>query len=488
MSQLRSGASAPRSPCSRLRTGVLFPGTVLTLPVGRPRSVALLNAVHAGDVIGVIAQRDPKREDPRREDLHDIGTFARVVDISRVSNGCRLVIEGLIASRSRPWSRPTRRLAEGTLALEFLGDAEEARLLAGVAARARPRGRPEDGDQPRRDRRDEPGGAGRLRGSGRRRRSACRPKRRWRCSPSSTCRAAAPAGSPACPPRRPALADLKKKSTATCGARVGKASARRSSQRSSGPSRRSSRAARRARTSCRPSSGASTRPSCPEEARAVADRELRRLDSIGPQSAEHNVIRTYLEWIADLPWSERAEVKDDLDAVKKLDEDHRGLDDVKRRILRAHGGAQAGPEGKRARSCASRARPASARPRWASRSPTPWAASSRASAWAGCTTRPRCAAIAAPTSARCPARSSRRSARRARATACSCSTRSTRWAAACMATRRRRCWKCSTPSRTARSATTTWTCRSISAASCSSPRPTCSDTILGPLRDRMEII
>ncbi|KYF60348.1 DNA-binding protein, partial [Sorangium cellulosum] len=71
-----------------------------------------------------------------------------------------------------------------------------------------------------------------------------------------------------------------------------------------------------------------------EEARAVADRELRRLESVGPQSAEHNVIRTYLEWIADLPWSARATVKDDLDAVQaKLDEDHRGLDDVKRRIL-----------------------------------------------------------------------------------------------------------------------------------------------------------
>jgi len=71
-----------------------------------------------------------------------------------------------------------------------------------------------------------------------------------------------------------------------------------------------------------------------EEARAVADRELGRLSSLSPQQAEHNVIRTYLEWIADLPWSAKADVKEDLGAVsKKLEDDHFGLDDVKKRIL-----------------------------------------------------------------------------------------------------------------------------------------------------------
>ena len=71
----------------------------------------------------------------------------------------------------------------------------------------------------------------------------------------------------------------------------------------------------------------------------------------------------------------------------------------------------------RRRSCASSARPASARPRSASRSRAPWTASSCASASAACTTRRRSAATGAPISARCPATSSRRSARPARATA-----------------------------------------------------------------------
>ena len=72
----------------------------------------------------------------------------------------------------------------------------------------------------------------------------------------------------------------------------------------------------------------------PDEVREVAERELGRLEAMGPQSPEANVISKYVEWILDLPWNARAEAKDDLDAVaQKLDADHHGLGDVKRRIL-----------------------------------------------------------------------------------------------------------------------------------------------------------
>ena len=81
-------------------------------------------------------------------------------------------------------------------------------------------------------------------------------------------------------------------------------------------------------------------------------------------------------------------------------------------------------------------------------------ASSCASRSAACATRPRSAAIGAPISARCPARSSSRCARPRPRTRCSCSTRSTRWAPISAAIRRRLCSKCSTPSRTTRSTTT----------------------------------
>ncbi|WP_372788343.1 endopeptidase La [Paraconexibacter sp.] len=72
----------------------------------------------------------------------------------------------------------------------------------------------------------------------------------------------------------------------------------------------------------------------PEEVRTQAMRELGRLESLPPQAAEHGVIRTYLEWISELPWDTRTQ--DDLDlhhAREILDEDHYDIEQVKDRIL-----------------------------------------------------------------------------------------------------------------------------------------------------------
>jgi len=72
----------------------------------------------------------------------------------------------------------------------------------------------------------------------------------------------------------------------------------------------------------------------PEEARKEADRELDRLSQMNPQSAEAGVIKTYLDWLTDLPWDKLSE--DNLDlahAEQVLNEDHYGLEKVKERIL-----------------------------------------------------------------------------------------------------------------------------------------------------------
>ncbi len=72
----------------------------------------------------------------------------------------------------------------------------------------------------------------------------------------------------------------------------------------------------------------------PEQAQKEADRELERLTTIPPMSPEYQVARTYLEWLADLPWSKGTDDQLDIPRAEQvLNEDHYGLEKVKQRIL-----------------------------------------------------------------------------------------------------------------------------------------------------------
>ncbi len=72
----------------------------------------------------------------------------------------------------------------------------------------------------------------------------------------------------------------------------------------------------------------------PEEAHKQAIRELERLEQTPTAAAEHSVIRTYLEWMVDLPWNQESEDQLSVaEARKILDEDHWGLEKVKDRIV-----------------------------------------------------------------------------------------------------------------------------------------------------------
>jgi ATP-dependent Lon protease len=72
----------------------------------------------------------------------------------------------------------------------------------------------------------------------------------------------------------------------------------------------------------------------PEEAEKQATRELDRLEQMPSAAAEYGVIRTYLDWMVELPWSKLSEDSLDIEEARRiLDEDHYGLDKVKERII-----------------------------------------------------------------------------------------------------------------------------------------------------------
>ncbi len=72
----------------------------------------------------------------------------------------------------------------------------------------------------------------------------------------------------------------------------------------------------------------------PEDVRKEAERELRRMEQLPQAAPDYHVIRTYLEYVLELPWKKSSAEKLDLNEAQKiLDEDHYGLEDIKKRIL-----------------------------------------------------------------------------------------------------------------------------------------------------------
>ncbi len=85
----------------------------------------------------------------------------------------------------------------------------------------------------------------------------------------------------------------------------------------------------------------------PEETHKYALKELKRLQRMGEGSAENSMLRTYLEWLSELPWKTEEGKPIDIAAARKvLDEDHYGLDKIKRRILEHLAVRKLNPAGK----------------------------------------------------------------------------------------------------------------------------------------------
>jgi ATP-dependent Lon protease len=85
----RASAPPERMPLLPLRNSVLFPASVVPVNVGRTRSVRLIEESFGRDrpTIGVVAQLHTEVEDPTFEQVHAVGTVARVLKVIRLSSG-----------------------------------------------------------------------------------------------------------------------------------------------------------------------------------------------------------------------------------------------------------------------------------------------------------------------------------------------------------------------------------------------------------------
>lgn len=83
-------------PILPLKNTVLFPGVVVPITVGRDRSLALVKKAYAGDkIIGVVTQKDENVEEPNADDLYHVGTLARIIKLIKMPDGSRsIVIQG----------------------------------------------------------------------------------------------------------------------------------------------------------------------------------------------------------------------------------------------------------------------------------------------------------------------------------------------------------------------------------------------------------
>ena len=328
-----SGLPVPSTPISvlPLRTGAVFPGAHLKFAVGRARSVALVRELNPGDVIVTFTQKDPHVVDVTPDDLYAVGTYARVTAVKRRNpNEYELSLEGLGRARlDRLHTDGPFFKAEVSRVDEVTTDLLEAQELARalvleVQTLAKDAGGALGTIQ---FEEDKPGQlADQLSGL---LDLTTEQKVELLAEPDVAARL-----------RRlvqrlgeaRAQAEVRTKIEGEVRKELGK------NQREH-VLREQMRAIQRELDGDENDELGSLRKrlddaELPEDARKVADRELRRLESMGGQGAEVHVIRNYLELMADLPWNKRASNDFDLDKIAaQLENDHYGLSDIKKRIL-----------------------------------------------------------------------------------------------------------------------------------------------------------
>jgi len=317
-------------PLLPLRKGVVLPTVVTQLPIGRPKSRALFDAIRVGDRVVLAVQRDGRVEDPSTADLHESVVVAKVREkIERKGRAPVLVVEGLergvLAERVQDEPYATHRVFE---AVEVRANDVEAHALAhslrNLVAETTPK---------------ESGAAGLLEAAGSPSRIADALVGFLDIDDAAKLRALETLD---------VVDRLRLASEALASARASfeirqkvDAEVRRgiTDQQKQALLRQQIRALQKELGDDEEEGNDELRKrldaaDLPEDVRKVAEREWKRLSAMPAQNAEAHVIRTYLDWILELPFAARAEGHIDLGTIDRtLEEDHHGLEEPKKRIL-----------------------------------------------------------------------------------------------------------------------------------------------------------
>ncbi len=325
-------------PVLPIRNAVLFPGAVAPFDVGREKSVALVEDIENLDqpIIAIFAQRDPSTDDPRQEDIYPVGVAARVLKALKHSSGnYSLILQGLTRVRLEsvgsydPYvkARVSRLHEPKTEDVEAEALAMSLRDIAKQVIQLMP-------ELPREatsliDSIQEPGQLADL----------------------VAANLDAPVDEKATLLETIDAKDRIRKvlRLLTRQLEILKMRERINSQikEEMGKNQREyvlRQQLKAIKEELGEEDGDSgdldvlderiTKADLPSEADKVARKQLKRLRSMQVGSAEYTVVRTYIDWILDIPW--RKQTTDNLDIAqvrRVLDEDHSGLDKVKKRIV-----------------------------------------------------------------------------------------------------------------------------------------------------------
>jgi len=325
-------------PVLPIRNAVLFPGAVAPFDVGREKSVALVEDVDnlTAPVIAIFAQRDPSTDDPGKDDLHQVGCAARVLKALKHSSGnYSLILQGLTRIRLDEMTQtgPYLKAKVARLDEQNSGDDEAEALsmslrdIAKQVIQLMPELPREAGSLI--DSIQAPGALADL----------------------VAANLDAPVDEKAQLLETVDVKDRIRKvlKLLTRQLEILKMRERINSQikEEMGKNQREY-VLRQQLKAIKEELGEDegdqgdldgleeriAKASLPTEAEQVAKKQLKRLRNMQVGSAEYTVVRTYLDWILDLPWHLQTPDNMDIGSVRKvLDEDHYGLEKVKKRIL-----------------------------------------------------------------------------------------------------------------------------------------------------------